>query len=250
MKKPVIGISSNEQANFDGWFNTNFITYSRTDAIKVVDDAQGVPIIIPVLDNENHIESYLDLIDGLIITGGHDVIPLYYGEDMYNECGNVHPKTDYFDICLIKAAIKRKMPTIVICRGVQIANIAFGGTLYQDTKIDLNSKIKHHAPEEGDLYVHGINVIEDDSLFSKLTNIRKKAYVNSVHHQAINDLASIFHPVAKANDGVIEVIELKDSEQFFVGMQFHPEILGSHGHTNMLDIFRGMVSYINDIKSR
>ena len=248
MKKPIIGVSSNEEANFDGWFIEHYINYTKSETIKVIDTVGGMPIIIPVLDNDEHVERYLDIIDGLIITGGHDVYPLLFDEDMNVKCGNVHPKTDFFDIYLIKAAIKRKIPTIVICRGVQITNVAFKGTLIQDIEYAKNSTIKHHSPEEGDINVHAINILDDKSLFSRLTGLKDKVFVNSIHHQAIDKLAPIFKVVAKANDDIIEIIELKDSNQFFIGTQFHPEILGSLGNEHMLNLFRGMIKYIKESK--
>ncbi|MDF9866460.1 putative glutamine amidotransferase [Bacilli bacterium PM5-3] len=245
MKNPIIGITSNEQANFDGWFIEHYINYVKSEAIKVVDKAGGVPLIIPVLSDSNHIDRYLDLIDGLIITGGHDVYPLLYEDDMQVDCGNIHPKTDFFDIYLVKEAMKRKIPTIVICRGLQVTNVAFKGTLIQDVNKEKNSTIKHHAPEEGNLNVHAINILDNNSLFSKLTGYKDKMYVNSIHHQAIGELAPIFKVVAKANDEIIEIVELKDSDQFFIGMQFHPEILGANGNAQMMRLFKGMVEYIN-----
>jgi len=248
MKKPMIGISSNEQANFDGWFTSHYINYVKSEAIDVVDKAGGVPILIPVRSDDQHIERYLDTIDGLIITGGHDVNPLLYNDDMGLKCGNLHPKTDYFDIRLVQKAFERKMPTIVICRGLQVTNVAFNGTLIQDINLDIGSTIKHHAPEEGDMYVHCIEIFDNDSLFSKLTNYKDKIYVNSIHHQAIDKLAPIFKVVAKADDGIIEIVELKDESHFFIGTQFHPEILGSLGNDKMTDLFRGMINYINEEK--
>ncbi|MDL2211670.1 gamma-glutamyl-gamma-aminobutyrate hydrolase family protein [Erysipelotrichaceae bacterium OttesenSCG-928-M19] len=248
MKKPVIGISSNEQANFDGWFIEHYINYTKSETIKVIDDVEALPIIIPVLENNKCIDSYLDMIDGLIVTGGHDVYPLLYTDNMMNECGDVYPKTDFFDINLIKAALARKIPTIVICRGVQIANVAYKGTLYQDVQTELKTEIKHHAPNEGNINVHSIKIIDEDSLFSRLTGLKEQVFVNSIHHQAIKELAPIFKVVAQAEDGVIEIIELKDSKQFFIGTQFHPEILGSVGNENMMKLFRGMTNYIREAK--
>ena len=249
MKKPIIGISSNEMVNFDGWFLEQDIVYVKKEIIKVVDEVGGIPLIIPMLNNDRHVDSYLDTIDGLIITGGHDVYPLLYSEDMQLKCGDIHPQTDFFDSYLLKKALKRQMPIIVICRGVQIANVSYQGTLIQDIERDKQSVIKHHAPKESNLNVHKINILDNDSLFSKVTGLKDKAYVNSIHHQAIDELASIFKVVAKANDEVIEIIELKDSKQFFIGTQFHPEILASNGNEKMLALFKGMIDYITKSKN-
>ncbi|MDR1781425.1 MAG: gamma-glutamyl-gamma-aminobutyrate hydrolase family protein [Bacilli bacterium] len=244
MNKPIIGISSNTKSDFDGWFTTHVITYVKSEAIESVIKAGGEPLIIPVTDNQELIDNYLDKIDGLIITGGHDVYPLLYDDYVSNECGELYPKTDYYDIGLIRKAIANKIPTIVICRGVQITNVAFGGKLYQDLHNEINTDIKHHAPKEGNINVHGLNIIDEESLFCELTGLKERIYVNSIHHQGIKELADIFKPVAKSDDGVIEIIELKDSKQFFVGTQFHPEILASLGNKPMLRLFKGMIAYI------
>lgn len=246
MKKPIIGVSSNEEANFDGWFEAHRICYTKSETIDVIEKVGGMPLIIPILEDKESINNYLDLVDALIITGGHDVHPMFYHEDMQEKCNNTYPRTDLFDWYLARLAIERKIPLIVMCRGLQITNVAHGGTLYQDINSELNTNIKHHAPLEGDQRVHKITIKDADSLFSKLTGITDKINVNSIHHQAIKDLAPIFKVVATANDGIIELVELKDGNQFFLGFQFHPEILSSSGDKLMLKIFQGLLDYITE----
>lgn len=245
MKKVVIGISSNMMANFDGWFTEHYLTYCKSEAIDVVLNVEAIPIVLPVTDDINVIKSYLEMIDGLILTGGHDVYPLLYDDNMDIKCGNLYKKTDFFDINLIKMALENKIPTISICRGVQITNVAFQGTLYQDIFSAINTRINHHAPVEGNMKVHAINILNNNSIFSKLTGLKDRIYVNSIHHQAIKDISDRFEIVAQADDGVIEIIELKEKDQFFIGTQFHPEILGSLGDNTMMKLFEGMVHFIN-----
>lgn len=246
MTKPIIGISSNTMSDFDGWFTRHIITYVKSEAIDAVIKAGGEPLIIPVTANQELIDNYLAKIDGLIITGGHDVYPLLYADHIDENSGAVFPETDYFDIGLVRKALTQKIPTIVICRGIQISNVAFGGTLYQDLFSEIKTNIKHNAPKEGNINVHGIDILEEDALFTKLTGLKGRIYVNSIHHQGIKDLADIFKVIARSDDGVIEIIELKDQSQFFVGMQFHPEILASYGNQPMLKLFKGMVAYIEN----
>ncbi|MDR3215687.1 MAG: gamma-glutamyl-gamma-aminobutyrate hydrolase family protein [Bacilli bacterium] len=244
MKKAIIGISSNQESQFDGWFTNHIITYVKSEAIEAVIQAEGLPLVIPVTNEEKLLDYYLENIDGLIITGGHDVYPMLYGEYIQEKCGELYPKTDYYDIYLIRKAIEKKIPTIVICRGMQVANVAFGGTLYQDLQACLHTDIKHHAPQEGNINVHSLKIEDNDSIFSTLTGLKNQIFVNSIHHQGIDKLADIFKIVGKSEDGLIEIIELKSNDQFFVGIQFHPEILAVYDQKAMLNLFRGMIYYI------
>jgi|GEM_PF-79186 len=240
---PIIGVTSVERGNYDGWFESFHVYDCRADACQAIALADGVPMILPVINNSLSIEAYIETIDGLFLTGGYDVFPGFYNEDTLIGNGNFYPKTDIFDITMIKAAYKKKMPILCVCRGLQVANVTFGGKLYQDIfneKEDV--KVKHNSKEVGDLLVHKITVEEPHSLFSSITGYTKDLLVNSIHHQAIKDLAPIFKVVAKSDDDIIEVIELKDNpDQWFLGVQFHPEILANRGHDKMRDIFDAFV---------
>ncbi|WP_423363213.1 gamma-glutamyl-gamma-aminobutyrate hydrolase family protein [Mycoplasma sp. P36-A1] len=240
--KPIIGVSSIEIGNFDGWFETFHMHTCRADASHVIDKVGGTPIIIPAMPNEKHINQYFDIIDGLFVTGGYDILPYIYGEDMHIDGGNSHPMTDRFDIHLVKEAFRRKIPIICVCRGLQIANIVFGGTLYQDLYTEKeNVYVKHNAPKQGNLYVHKVNVLDHNSMFSKLVGKTETVYVNSIHHQAIKDIAPMFKVVGKSADDVVEIVELKNADHFFIGMQFHPEIMVNHGDDKLEPIFKGFV---------
>lgn len=247
--RPIVGVSSTEKGNFAGWFETFHLHETRADASYAVSFAGGNPIIIPAMLDSTNISQTLDLIDGLFITGGYDVVPRLYGEDLHRNSGNFYPMTDRYDILLLKEAFKRKMPVLCVCRGVQIANVAYKGTLYQDIFSEKeNVFIKHSAPELGNMFVHKVNIEDTDSLFTKITNIRTDLEVNSIHHQAIKELAPIFKVVGRSNDDIIEIIELKDGGHFFLGLQFHPEILATRGHVKMEKIFKAFVTACDQYK--
>lgn len=250
MKKPIIGIACNTKNDYDGWYNLDPIYFCKGAAADSILKAGGLPVIIPNTLSKENINQYFEHLDGIVMQGGDDVNPAMYGEDFHIECGDLHPQTDIFESMIIQYAFKNHVPMVAMCRGVQITNVALGGTLYQDVNFDLKSIIKHHAPREGDLLVHEIILEDSDSLFSQVTGIQDRLRVNSIHHQAINALAQPFKVVARANDGVIEIIELKDKSHYFIGTQFHPEILARNGDKTMLKIYEGLVKAASEFKEK
>ena len=241
MKRPIIGIVSNDRENFDGWFLLEKIYYVVAPAADAVRLAGGLPLLLPITSSLDDMDEYLNMLDGVMFTGGHDINPEYYGEDVRVDCHNLHPDMDYFDINLFKKTMERKIPTISMCRGTQVANVAMGGTLFQDVNVETRTTIKHSASREGSMLVHDINILKPDSMFSQLTGLKGLTRVNSIHHQAIDALADHFEVVARASDDVIEIIELKDKTHFYVGTQFHPEILTYYGNKDMIKLIEGFV---------
>ncbi|MDF9867392.1 putative glutamine amidotransferase [Bacilli bacterium PM5-3] len=245
MKKPIIGISSNAREDFELWFNDYYINFVGMDEVNVITDTGGVPLVLPQVVDTSCLDTYLDIIDGLVIVGGLDVSPSYYNEDTHPLCGELNPKRDEFESYLIKKASERNIPLLVICRGLQLTNVIYGGSLYQDLSLNPEITIKHSAMKEGGNDVHSINIIDKNSRFHQLVQT-DEMYVNSIHHQVIKDLASDFNIVAVSRDNVIEVIEHKDKSKFFIGTQFHPEIMGARGNELMKNIFYGMHKYITE----
>jgi len=165
---------------------------------------------------------------GLLLTGGDDVSPSRYGEAVHPATVEVAPERDEFEIALVKEARRIGLPIFAICRGVQVLNVAFGGTLVQDIPSQIESaqphsfKVPPHKPFD---YAHDVWV-EDNSLLSKLMaerlNGSDSCAVNSRHHQAVKDVAPGFKVVATAPDGIIEAIE-DPAARFCLGVQWHPE---------------------------
>lgn len=245
MKKPIIGITSNCRADFEEWFNDYYINFVGMDEVDVIVNTGGAPIVLPQTLDKDCLNNYLDIIDGLVVVGGLDVSPSYYNEDLHPLCGELNPKRDAFESYLIKEAFQRNIPTIVICRGLQLANVIFGGTLYQDLSLNPEVTIKHSAMKEGANDIHSIKVTDKNSRFYSLLE-EEEMYVNSIHHQIIKKLANDFKSIAVSKDNVVEVIEHKDSSKFFIGTQFHPEIMGARGNELMKKLFYGMYDFINN----
>ena len=180
-----------------------------------------------VLDPSIPIEQALAGIDGLMLTGGDDVAPSRYGEEAHPTVVEAEAGRDEFEIGLINSARARQLPILAICRGVQMLNVACGGTLVQDIPSQLTGALTHSLPVPPNLaysLAHEVWV-EKDSLLSKLMRERladDTCEVNSRHHQAVKDVARGFRVSATAPDGVIEAIE-DPAATFCLGVQWHPE---------------------------
>lgn len=166
--------------------------------------------------------------EGLLLTGGDDLAPSRYGEPSHPTVIEVAPERDEFEIALVKEARRLGMPIFAICRGVQVLNVACGGTLVQDIPSQVGTSLNHALkvpPHTSFEYAHEI-WLENDSLLAKLMQERLSGSdslsVNSRHHQAVKDLAPGFRVVATAPDGIIEAIE-DPSMRFCLGVQWHPE---------------------------
>lgn len=240
MKKPLIGISCHTIAATETWFHGYFINYIGVDESNAVLEAGGIPFVLPQTLDEEIIKEYVANIDGLVIVGGDDVSPSLYNEEMLEKCQNTNPQRDMYDSMLIKEAFRVKKPLFVICRGLQLTNVILGGTLYQDLSYNPNITIAHSRMNEGDNVVHSIDVVDKDSIFYS-TLKRDTMYVNSIHHQIIKDLAPALKIVAKSKDNVIEVAELKDKDQFFIGTQFHPEMMSCRIDKEVNNLFKELI---------
>ena len=180
-----------------------------------------------ILDPSMPIEQALADIDGLMLTGGDDVAPSRYGEEAHPTVVEAEAGRDEFEIGLINSARARQLPILAICRGVQMLNVACGGTLIQDIPSQLTGALAHSLPVPPNLaysLAHEVWV-EKDSLLSKLMRERladDTCEVNSRHHQAVKDVARGFRVSATAPDGVIEAIE-DPAAAFCLGVQWHPE---------------------------
>lgn len=241
MKRPIIGIAMNAKPSFDDWFIDYYIDYFGQYERKCVIDAGGIPMGLPQTDNKEVIEGYLKAIDGLLVMGGFDISPALYGDEIHPLSGEITYERDDFEYILVTEAIKMKKPTILICRGMQMLNVVLGGTIYQDLSLNKRVTIKHKAWEKGTREVHSINVTDKKSLWYEIFK-EDKMYVNSIHHQIIKDLAPALKIVATSPDGVIEIVEMKDSDQFLIGTQFHPEILYGRNQTKMLKLFEELIA--------
>lgn len=218
---PIIGIAGYSLTRIDNHllnFEINQAPRSITTAIR---KAGGLPIILP-LSNPQDAEEYIENIDAVVLVGGVDVDPLLYNEEPDLKIGKIEPDRDAFELALIEEAWARKIPILGICRGLQLLNVAFGGTLYQDLSYYPNLDVNHLQPTYWDYPTHSIEIANDSWIGQ---SIGTRAVINSYHHQAIKGLANVFEPVAWSEDKIIEAIESKDKSQKVMAIQWHPEVL-------------------------
>jgi len=208
------------------------------DYVEGVADAGGIPVVLPPVAGPRAAEALLEGMDGLLLSGGSDLDPGYYGEEAVPELGVTLPERDAFEMALLEHALRRQMPILGICRGMQILNVALGGTLYQDLPSQMDHMVLLGHRQETPKWqpTHEVEV-EGDSRVAEILGANELK-VNSYHHQAIKDLASGLVAVAWAPDGVIEAIESSDlAKRWLVGVQWHAEAMREAGpeHSNLFE---------------
>jgi putative glutamine amidotransferase len=213
MTKPIIGIGS-DVAHKEGQRDRAFAYTTYTEALR---RAGAVPVVIPP-QPENAAE-IIEGLDGLLLAGGDDCDPSAYGEEPHPSVEPMDPRRQSNELALARAARERDIPTLGICLGVQVMNVAAGGTLIQDIASEVETEIDH-ASEPSDRHRHEVLVEKGTRLATILGN--QKLNVNSSHHQAIRDVGEGLRVTAHAPDGVIEGLE-DPSHPFYVGVQWHPE---------------------------
>ena len=201
--------------------------------------AGGTPLIIPSYDDIHALINTLDHLDGLLLTGGADINPLYLGEEPIKELHSINPRRDRQELLLTKLAADRQIPILGICRGIQTMNAAFGGTLYQDIHMQIEgTRIKHDQDLERSYASHTV-AIEPDSLLHQLFGTDTIA-VNSFHHQAVKEVATGFRVCARSIDGVIEAMESTEYKSM-LGVQWHPECFILRGDECMMPLFHWLI---------
>lgn len=242
MRKPIIGITSAYE------IDARLLDYHKssisTDYSESVILAGGIPFIIPTTDNKEIIKEQLTILDGLIISGGADINPLLYGEDFKIGITPISPERDIYEMLILEEFIKTQKPILGICRGHQLLNVFFKGTLHQDIERYFKSTIKHNQDLYPDIPAHKVKIIDEDNFLYNLFG--EELYTNSFHHQIINRIGNELSVIAKSEDGAIEAIQLK-THYFLYGIQWHPEMMSSRGNKKMLKIFE---EFINKSKNR
>jgi len=225
--RPLIGITTQTLHAIDGippalpesWvMNQRYIV-----ATTIVG---GVPWMVPLLDDdEDTLRAIYERLDGILIPGGVDMDPATFGEDRHPRLGAVDPARDRVELTLTRWAVEDRKPVLGLCRGIQVINVALGGTLYQDIADQVPAAIKHDyfptAGFERTHLAHEVSVAQGTRLRAVME--RTTFLVNSMHHQGIKTLAPELVPAATAPDGLIEAVE-SPSDHFLVGVQWHPEV--------------------------
>lgn len=224
--KPVIGVSP---SFYNGKVSVN-CSYLRS-----IEKAGGVPLVLPMVADEAMADAVIARVDGLLMTGGEDVAPAYYGEETLNSTVSVNAPRDTTDMLLIAAAHKRGLPVLGICRGEQAVNVYYGGSLWQDLPSQVCSDVSHRQQEPASTGTHWIYIEKGTQLHSLLKADSIK--VNSFHHQAVKQIADGFTISARTADGVVEGYE----GEGIICVQFHPEGFVSNGDLRFLPIFEEFV---------
>ena len=203
-----------------------FVKYDLKAAYaEAVLRAGGLPFILPYTDDRALMEQYLDRVSGLLITGGaFDIPPEAYGEQSKPGLGVLKQGRTNFELSLLRIALQRKLPVLGICGGMQLLNVAFGGTLIQDIATELPAARPHEQKHDRTQPQHPIEV-KDLSVLAECVGGKGQLMVNSTHHQAVKEAGAGLVISASSPDGVIEAIECIAKDQFALGVQWHPELM-------------------------
>ena len=220
MQAPLIGITTFRRRK-DGQVTQHAISEMYVQAIV---RAGGVSVLIPVDLKQAEAQVLIDRLDGLLLSGGGDIMPERYGGKPHPKVGSMDGDRDELEINLVKLAVEAGLPCLGICRGIQVINVALGGTLYEDIATQYGHPMRHaYYPDwPRDLRAHGVKVEPDSQLVQIAGSMEFE--VNSLHHQGLRDIGADLRAVAWAPDGVIEAIELP-GHPFGIGVQWHPECI-------------------------
>lgn len=211
------------------------------DYVEGVAEAGGIPIVLPPIGERRAAEVIVGGLDGLLLSGGSDLHPRFYGEEPIPELGVTIPERDAFEMALVGEALRRGIPVFGICRGLQVLNVALGGTLYQDLPSQYDGEVLGHRQQTPKTQPTHEVEISGNTCVGGIVE-REVLKVNSYHHQGIKDLAGGLAVAARSSDGIIEAIEARDfSEGWIVGVQWHAEAMRSESPVQR-EFFRAHVS--------
>ena len=216
-KTPIVAVTASSELGKR--YEEVRIHRAYTDAILA---AGLVPLVVPPMGSDAAL-AILDTVQGLVLTGGEDIDPARFGEARHPATGRAHDLRDECELTLARAAAARRIPTLAICRGVQVLNVALGGTLVQDIPSQVGGKIDHDAETARSERVHDVDV-DAGSVLAGIVGADRIS-TNSFHHQSVGRLADGLRNVGRSGDGVIEAVECADRAWWAVGVQWHPEEL-------------------------
>ncbi|HMO58036.1 MAG TPA: gamma-glutamyl-gamma-aminobutyrate hydrolase family protein [Roseiflexaceae bacterium] len=237
-RRPVIGIPCS--AYPDSWYtpaNGNAISY-----LRAVEAAGGIPALIHLTQDEEVLDAHFRRCDALLLAGGVDVDPDFYGAERHPLLEATNPEQDTVEVALTRRAVNTGMPLLGICRGIQLLNVALGGTLYQDLDAELADALDHRESTKTQNMAHlahPIKIQRDSHLAALLDT--DELVVNTLHHQAVRDLAGGLRVVGQAPDGVIEAVEGVHGS-FLLAVQCHPEELYAQADRRWTRVFEAFVA--------
>ena len=215
-RTPIVGIAAHQVlVDESGTMLLHFAAASPY--VKAVRKTGAIPVILPVIDatDRSELDSLLDTVDGVIVTGGCDVEPSRYGADPAPETGPLDPRRDDTDLALCRVLVERDQPTLCVCRGIQVLNVALGGTLTQHVP-------EHSHDERYNDTVHEVTLDPESRIAGVIG--RSTLGVNTLHHQIVDRLGARARAVGWAGDGTVEAVEV-DGAPHVLAVQWHPELL-------------------------
>jgi putative glutamine amidotransferase len=200
--------------------------YVNSAYLHAVQQAGGVPVPLPPQLSAASLQRLAGLLHGLLLTGGGDMDPALFGQPPHPRLYDVAPSRDTLETSVLNRSLARGVPVLAVCRGVQVLNVALGGTLYQDVATEPGTQIPHGQKEPRDQPTHKVKITPGSRLAETLGT--DEVEVNSMHHQAIHRLGRGLTAVAWAPDQLVEGAEISDPARFVLGVQWHPEELVGH----------------------
>jgi len=239
----VLVTPSTEEKGAEFYDYSLSLSQTYLDAITL---AGGLPLVLPCSPSPKLIAEFVRRVDGIMITGGDDLQPELYLDpvpaELRKTVGRNDPRRDLLETLLVKECFAQRKPLLAICRGHQILNVTLGGSLFVDIPSQVKTSINHSHLKHKDRVTHEV-ALEPGSLISQIFG-KPRIGVNSSHHQAVQDVALPLHVTGRADDGIIEALELRREDAglmpFLLAVQFHPERL-VRGCPEHLEIFRAFV---------
>lgn len=235
MRKPIIGLtpSVDEEKNMQ---------VVQPGYLESIDRAGGIGLMLPLTDRDEDIAQYVALCDGFLFVGGPDIEPWRFGQELLDTCGKCNARRDALEIKLMQAALAADKPILGVCRGIQVLNVALGGTLYQDVPSQYSDRVAHRMEPPYNRDVHKIRVVEG----TPLAELPPLTGANSRHHQAILNLAPGLEVMAYSEDGLIEAVWMPE-KRFVWAVQWHPEAYWADDGANP-ELFRRLVAAAEEKK--
>ena len=234
MKKPLIGTTLRcENPSAKRKYPTaQAFEYNHLRWANVIFDNGGYPIYLSSVSNDSEVAAELEFLDGFLLSGGEDVEPSFYGCRREPGCGPSSPLRDAFEIHLVKMALRKHIPLLGVCRGMQVINVAMGGTLHQDIAA-LGTETMNHLNTETSDYGRFHNIMI--ALRSSLSKVMGESVisVNTSHHQAVDKIGSGLEIISRTEDGIIEGIDYTGNN-YLLGVQWHPEAMPEARSTKLL----------------
>ncbi|WP_025785940.1 gamma-glutamyl-gamma-aminobutyrate hydrolase family protein [Sporosarcina sp. D27] len=231
---PLIGITCHHDLEYQYMLNHSYV--------QSITEAGGIPLLLAT-GMKNNVGKLVERLDGLLLSGGFDINPLFYGEEPIKDLGEISPGRDDNEMELVRAFLQADKPVLGICRGHQVLNVAQGGTLYQDIHAQIEGDVLQHVQKARREHLsHRVKLVDD----TKLSNIFETSsiLVNSFHHQAVKEVGDSFIVCGTSSDGVIEAI-MSERHKFVIGVQWHPENTACAGDGPSKKLFEAFVKACN-----